>query len=577
MNKEGRTDSTSKFRHLKPYMRILIGRRMRWLFVLVFLPAVALFVVPKVYRKLETLRVREQMSKFDSAIAEDNIEEASNFLKVVEVLRPGSPDAQRGVRILNAAQGSPSALVDTQRLMELNSATPQELLILADQALNRNMPEVAATALRKYDGDPSTRRTVLEIRLKRLEGQNAEAMELAKSAAASAPDADEADKILLEGGAAGLDENFSAGSAILYPISLKPNQTGLDALRLLAAYAMQHPNDSTLPFQKLANSIRDHTLHGGLDLLAAADLDLVHEPKLKEGLVGSLVRDFANAPKDSALAFAEWLIFYKEYQAAIDFIREKRAVSEDVWFFPYLVALARLENWEEMNLFLRGWNLPLTAPSLRLLFLAHAAEKNGDEERAKGLWSELEIRCINEPAPFARLLVETAWKFGHPEEAKRLAWALARNKETSAEGFRLVINQQPTSSSSREWIPIYQEMLEYLPDSPTARRGLAYHQLMAEENVPQAAEIALAEHKKSPNKRATCHLAALALLRLGEIAQADALYDALPLRKNAPAAKQAIRVAILRKMNRSDQADALTATIDSAKLNPEEQMLLALP
>jgi hypothetical protein len=44
--------------------------------------------------------------------------------------------------------------------------------------------------------------------------------------------------------------------------------------------------------------------------------------------------------------------------AAIDYIREKRAVSEDVWFFPYLVALARLENWEEMNSFLRSWNLP---------------------------------------------------------------------------------------------------------------------------------------------------------------------------------------------------------------------------
>ena len=189
----------------------------------------------------------------------------------------------------------------------------------------------------------------------------------------------------------------------------------------------------------------------------------------------------------------------------------------------------------------------------------------------------MEIRCINEPAPFARLLVETAWKFGHPEESKQLAWPLARNKETSAEGFRLVINQQPTSSSSREWIPIYQEMLEYLPASPTARRGLAYHQLMAEENVPQAAEIALAEHKKSPNKRATCHLAALAMLRLGEIAQADALYDALPLQKNAPAANQAIRVAILRKMNSSDQADALTATIDSAKLNPEGRALIEKP
>jgi exonuclease VII small subunit len=119
-------------------------------------------------------------------------------------------------------------------------------------------------------------------------------------------------------------------------------------------------------------------------------------------------------------------------------------------------------------------------------------------------------------------------------------------------------------------------MLEYLPDSPTARRGLAYHQLMAAENVPKAAEIALAEHKKSANKRATCRLAALAMLSLGEIAQADALYDALPLQKNAPAANKAIRVAILWKMNRPEEAEALAATINQAQLSPEERRLLAL-
>ena len=120
-------------------------------------------------------------------------------------------------------------------------------------------------------------------------------------------------------------------------------------------------------------------------------------------------------------------------------------------------------------------------------------------------------------------------------------------------------------------------MLGFLPDSASARRELAYQQLLAEENISQAAEIALDAHKKSPNKRSTRHIAALALLRQGEIAQADALYDTLPLRKNAPAANQAIRAAILRKINRPAQAEILAATIDQSQLSPEEQMLLALP
>jgi len=49
-----------------------------------------------------------------------------------------------------------------------------------------------------------------------------------------------------------------------------------------------------------------------------------------------------------------------------------------------------------------------------------------------------------------------------------------------------------------------------------------------------------------------------------------------PLQKNAPAANQAIRIAILRKMNRLEEAEALVARINQAQLSPEEQRLLAL-
>ena len=108
-------------------------------------------------------------------------------------------------------------------------------------------------------------------------------------------------------------------------------------------------------------------------------------------------------------------------------------------------------------------------------------------------------------------------------------------------------------------------------DSALTSRELAYQQLLAGENISQAAKIALEVHKRSPNKRATRHIAALALLRLGEIAQADGLFDTLPLRKNAPAANQAIRVAILRKMNRPDEADTLAATIEQAHFAPKKK------
>lgn len=566
------THTKSRKSFFKRNLRFLRFIWVRWVLFLAFLAIMGLVVAPKVYSKLKTLRAREQMTKFDAAMAQGQIEEASKFLQVAQMLRPESPAVHRGVRVINAAQGVPAALTAIQRHMDHASVTPEELLILSEQALNRNLPEVARRALGKLSQAPSTRRTILEIRLKPFDGENAAAVELAKSAAAACGNAEDAEKILLEGGIAAMEENVEASREILLPLSKKTTPTGLAALRLLAT-----PQEPALPPQELAEQIKAHPLRNGNDLLLAANLELASDPSQRKVIIENLLRERSTAEKSDALSFAYWLISHQEYQSAIDFIEEDRAVSEDVWFFPYLVALARVENWKEMQIFLARWNLPLTAPSLRLLFLAHAAEKNGDGKRANALWTELKVRCVSEPAPFAKLLVETALKFGHPEEAKRLALAIARNKETSAEGFQLVIGQLPASTPARDLIPIYREMLEFLPDSPVARRGLAYQQLLAGENTSQAAEIALEAHKKSPNKRATSHIAALALLRQGEIAQADALYDKLPLQKNAPASNQAIRVAILRKMNRPKQAEALAAMIDQAQLSPVGQMLLALP
>ncbi len=137
------THGKSRKSFFKKYLGFLKAIWVRWVLVLAFLAITGLIVVPKVYSKLKTLRAREQMSKFDEAMAQGKIEEASKFLQVAQMLRPESPDVQRGVRVINAAQGVPAALDAIQRLMLQDTVTPEELLIVSEQALNRNMTEVA--------------------------------------------------------------------------------------------------------------------------------------------------------------------------------------------------------------------------------------------------------------------------------------------------------------------------------------------------------------------------------------------------------------------------------------------------
>ena len=566
---------STRQKFLKKIRKVL---RLRWVQVLLLFfifGIMAWLVAPRAYNKLKSFRARAQMEKFHVAMQARRFDEAANFLKLAQNLRPDLPDVKKGILLFNAESGSPVALDAIQRLMKQNAATAEELLVLGEHAAKRNMPEITRQALTQLGNARSTRRTILEIRLKALDGDPNDVLQFAQISASTASSED-ADKILLEGASIAIGEDWPASRDILIPLSKKPTATGLASLRILARGAL-----SKAPAEEisggLAIELKSHPLRNAGDLLLAADLQIASGTSSLKTLVDELIATRASASREDSLALVQWLILKKEYQAAVDFIGEDRARLDAAWLFLYLQAQAQLEKWDVISSLLNADDLPPNTASLRLLFLADVAEKNADTIKADEFWRELQLKIPYEPGGVRSKIIETALLLGHPDDASKLSWVLARRKETANEGFRYVLSQMPSSTTADVFISVYEEMLELLPTSLLARRGLAYYQLLAEKNIKDAAEISMADHKNSVNKNTTRHIAALALFRLGEVAKADSLYDAFPFPKNAPDASKAIRVAILRKMNRPDQADSIMATIDSTKLNPEEQLLLALP
>jgi len=97
------THTKSRTSFFKKSLRFLGYIWVRWALLLAFLAIMGLVVVPKVYSKLKTLRAREQMTKFDAAMAQGQIEEASKFLQVAQMLRPESPAVHRGVELSRCA------------------------------------------------------------------------------------------------------------------------------------------------------------------------------------------------------------------------------------------------------------------------------------------------------------------------------------------------------------------------------------------------------------------------------------------------------------------------------------------
>jgi hypothetical protein len=166
-------------------------------------------------------------------------------------------------------------------------------------------------------------------------------------------------------------------------------------------------------------------------------------------------------------------------------------------------------------------------------------------------------------------------KTGNMREGVKAFWTLARRQDTAIQGFLGLIRFFPPNTSASELLPVYSEMLEAFPSIREVRLDYAYLCLLADNNIPEAAEAARGLLLEDPNSLAALSVAALGYYKNGEISQAATLYDGKKiLWKGAPTPWRVVRVTILAALGRKKEAEELAATIDLSKLRPEERQLL---
>jgi hypothetical protein len=100
-------------------------------------------------------------------------------------------------------------------------------------------------------------------------------------------------------------------------------------------------------------------------------------------------------------------------------------------------------------------------------------------------------------------------------------------------------------------------------------------QLLTNRNLFDASGVARDIYARNPHSLASLSVAALALLKMGDVAQADQLYEGKSIIwSSAPAPWIAVRTAVLQAAGKTDEARQLAATVNKNKLRPEEQDLL---
>jgi hypothetical protein len=557
------------------FLRELAGDiRARIVLALLISGLILWVAIPPAYHRLKVWRAMKFLAQSEIAANEGNVPKSISLMRRAILMVPNEEAVFRKVRLFNASLGDPNSLNALQRLMLEKQASPQELLTLAEQALKAENPVIAKAALDQIQEDHSVRKIIIQMRLLEKEGNLKEALNLAKKELPTLTP-DDGEKLLLATAEMTLKTDVTASRQILLQLVDKNSAIGISALRLLGAQILAQRATESLQADKIADKLLAHPLYTPDDVLLALDLRIMQNPSAKPALLAQTMSERTSGAPDDALAFARWLNRRLHYKESVDFIGRERAASNPDWLLLYLDALAGLERWNDIFTMLDADTIIGLSDSIRLLFLARAAEKSGDLESAGESWREMQLGLAYEKPEVVSFIAAYALRIGEREQATKAYTALSHRKETALEGYLGLIRCWPQNTSAAELLPLYQEFTESFPMLAEARSDQTYLKLLTNDKPATTAAIAKEFYDNTPHSLASLSIAALGMLKTGNPSGADALYEGKTIAwLSAPTAWRTVRAAVLYGIGKKKEADELVRTINKSQLRPEERALL---
>lgn len=557
------------------FLRILLGDIRARIVLALLISSLLLWVaIPPAYHRIKVWRAIGFLAQSEVAANEGNIPKSISLMRRAILMAPNEEAIFRKVRLFNASLGDASALNSLQRLMLEKQANTEELLTLAEQSIKAKNTVIAKAAMEQVQDHHSARKVIVQMRFLEEEGNLKGALDLARKELPNLTPEDQ-DKLLLATAEMTLKTDVKASREILLQLVDKNSATGIAALRLLAAQTLAQRGIEFLKSDKTADKLLAHPLHTADDNLLALDLRLLENPAAKPALLAQTMAERSSSPPDDALAFARWLNRRLHYEASVEFIGRERAVSQSDWLLLYLDALAGLERWNDIFTMLDAETIVGLSDSIRLLFLARAAEKSGDHDKADQSWREMQLGLAYEKPEVVSFIAAYALRIGEREQAIKAYTSLSHRKETALEGYLGLIRCWPQNTPAEELLPLYQEITESFPMLAEAKNDQIYLKLLTNDRPATTAAIANEIYSTTPQSFATLSINALGMLRTGKPAEADALYKDKNISwLSAPPQWRVVRAAVLYANGNKREADEIARTINRSQLRPEERALL---
>lgn len=528
-----------------------------------------------IYRQVKVWRALELMAACQEEADNGNVPKAMDLMRKAVLMAPTNEEVFRLVRLFNAGLGDVPSLAALQQKMVNGEADPEELLVLAEQSLNTGQTILVNSILNLLDDHKSARKTILEMKILESEGSVEGAFQLARKTLPTLSPI-EANKLILATAEMLLFKEVEGSRKIVSPLVARKDHVGIAAIRLLARQQLWLASSGNAEgISEVAIALSKHPLATTNDKLLEADLRIAIDPAQKQRVISALASAFNNPKIDGAIDFARWLNRCQAHSEAIEFIGRERALGDAEWLLVYLDAHAALERWSDVFSMLDAETVVGLSDSIRLMFLARAAEESGDAVGADQAWREMQRTLMYEKPEVASFVANYTARIGQFDQAFKAFTSMSKHRETSLQGYLGMIRTWPADAPLEDLVDLYKEFLGNFPNIGEARVDLAYLQLLTGQDLQNAADESLKIFLKEPNSLATLSVAALGRLKTGSPQSAAMLYEGKSISwGDAPPQWKVIRVAVLAGNGKTDEASRLAASIKGEKLRPREQELL---
>jgi tetratricopeptide (TPR) repeat protein len=533
---------------------------------------VACFAAKPAYRRYLNWRAASLAAKSSALLAKGDIQAAALVSQQALQLAPYNPAANWAMALICARLGDPNAMLFWQAATQLAPDRKDFQLGFAQTALSFGQHEVAQGILDKLRPEMENNPVWLN----------------------------------LASGCAIARQDFAAGTSYLERLrQLEPNQerhrlnqasVGLLSLRLemvdnalkeleaLAknpALAREAMRNLAVHYRKTGQAAKSISYWDRLsqieplsweEKLDYLDLIKIANPARAQ----ALLQDYDQAARTNALgqfALGSWYLRNTTPQQTLALLAAAKAdLRQSQLYFLVAEAYIQLNRWDLLDRHLHQPTIS-TLEFLRFALMALSDKQQGRLSAYQMHWLNANRMAASHISQQLRL-AELAQRWGWQGEVINLWWDIARGTNAPAIGLQRLGQHYLNLKDRRSLRQVLEQMNKLYPEDLVVANDLAMLDLVFQENLPRAHQLAQQTYQKGSNQVAFVATYGLSLYFQGKPAEARKLYETISAHLNHPSLQLNYGM-MLAATGETNRARQILSSLDAKSLSPEERQWLA--